>query len=123
MPIFVMLQLCLLSFFILIIIRCIVIFMHVTLLHAHVSSSSLPSFFLHVFFQMTFFPPPLMFIYFLVIILHALYLSIKFLSFWSCLGWVQKGSNLNLIQIWIIFVSLKMPKEIYSNAAQNSELH
>ena len=49
---------------------------------------SLPSSFM--FLQVTLFPPPLMFIYFLMILLHALYLSIKFHPFWSCFGWVQK---------------------------------
>jgi hypothetical protein len=71
--------------------------------HALVSSP-LPSFFLHVFAS-DIFPLPLMFIYFLVILLLALYFSVKFHSFWSCFGWVQKwlkfefNSNLNYFYI------------------------
>ena len=49
--------------------------------YAHVSSP-LPSFFL-MFLQVTLFPPPLMFIYFLVILLNALYLYVKFYLIWS----------------------------------------
>ena len=64
---------------------------------------SLPSSFM--FLQVTLFPPPLMFIYFLMILLHALYLSVKYHPFWSCFGWVQKwlkfefNSNLNYFYI------------------------
>ena len=51
--------------------------------------------------QVTFLVPPLMFIYFLIVILHALYVSVKFHPFWSCFGRVQKWSkfefNSNLI--------------------------
>ena len=62
--------------------------------HAHVSSP-LPSFFFHVL-QVTLFPPLLMFIYFLMILLHALYLSVKYHPFWSCFGRVQKGLKCEL---------------------------
>ena len=79
--------------------------------HAHVSSP-LPSPFLHVFAS-DIIPPPLMFIYFLMILLHALYLSVKYHPFWSCFGWVQKwlkfefNSNLNYFSIY------KIAKPIY----------
>ena len=52
-----------------------------------------------------FFPAPLMFIIFIMLVLHALYLSAKYNHFWSCFGWVQKwhkfelNSNLNYFYI------------------------
>ena len=65
--------------------------------------------------QVTLFLPPLMFICFLVIVLHVFYLSAKLHPFWSCFGWLKNGSSLNLIQTWIIFLPLKIAKSIYYN--------
>ena len=66
-----------------------------------------PFLLLSCFLQVTLFPPPLMFIYFLMILLHALYLSIKFHPFWSCFGWVQKWSKFEFNSNMIYFSASK----------------
>ena len=75
------------------------VFMHVTLLFAcaYVPCIITSPFLLPHVLQVTYFPPPLMFIYFLMILLHALYLSVKYHPFWSCFGRVQK---------WLMFESI-----------------
>ena len=71
--------------------------------------SPLLSFFL-MFLQVTLFPPPLMFIYFLMILFHALYLSVKYHPFWSCFGRVQK---------WLTFESISNLN--YSSILKNAQ--
>ena len=70
-------------------------------LNHHQVQHQMTSFFLSILthlLQVTLFPLSLMFIYFLMIILLALYLFVKFHSFWCCFGRVQA-----MAQVWIKF--------------------
>ena len=66
---------------------------------------SLPSSFM--FLQVTLFPPPLMFIHFLVTLLNALHLYVKFYLIWSWFGWVQKWSKFEFNSNMIYFSASK----------------
>ena len=84
------------------------------------------SFFLSILthlLQVTLLPLSLMFIYFLMIILLALYLSVKFHSFWSCFGRVQKWLKCELNSHLNYFYVLKNAQSNLFNFCTNPGLH
>ena len=78
-----------------------------------------PSF---MFLQVTLFPPPLMFVYFLAILLNALYLYVKFYLIWSGFGWVQKWLKFEFNSHLNYFSILKNAQSNLSKFCTNSGL-